>query len=128
MQHKGTTLGTQSDLSARQQEQEKGKDLPREGGIDGVNVIAGGGIVEDDLPAVVIHVDAHFPWIEEQILPGVSLSEGLTREARECAVPRSLIRIPMQIAPPGDELRGHAHHTGHALRKGQVNPARSRKG
>jgi hypothetical protein len=46
--------------------------------VEGVNVIAGGGIVEDDLPAVVIHVDAHFPRTDEQISWGSSLSEGLT--------------------------------------------------
>jgi hypothetical protein len=99
-------------------------------------MIAGGGIVEDDLPAVVIHVDAHFPWTEEHFLPGASLSEGLTRGARD-AVPRSQTRVPVADSPawgraprqrpprrPRPGVLGAPPPRPGALRKGRVNPTR----
>lgn len=64
-------------ICAGKQEPEEGEDLPWKGGLEGVDVVAGSGVVEDYLPAFVIHADAHFPGTDREILPGAGLGERL---------------------------------------------------
>lgn len=97
---KGRTLGTQDDLGAGKQEPEKGEDLPREGGVEGVDVVACGGVVEDDLPTLVIHVDAHFPRTNREILPGAALGERLALGARDAQRPKAGQGLHHQEASP----------------------------
>lgn len=54
-----SSLGTQGDLGTYNEELEKGKDLPREGSMESIDVVLCSAIVESDLPVLVIHVDAY---------------------------------------------------------------------
>lgn len=68
---------------------EEGEDLSWKGGLEGVDVVAGSGVVEDYLPAFVTHVDAHFPGTDREILPGAGLGERLALGACDAQRPEA---------------------------------------
>lgn len=56
---------------------EKGEDLFWEGGVEGVDVVVCGGVVEDDFFIFVIYVDVYFFWMNWEIFLGVVFGECL---------------------------------------------------
>ena len=68
--------------------------------MEGVEVVARGGVVEHDFAALVIHVDAHFPETDREILAGAGLGERLALGARDAQRPKATQRLYLQHALP----------------------------
>ena len=78
--------------------------------MEGVEVVARGGVAEHDLAALVIHADAHFPGTDREILAGAGRGERLALRARDAQRPKATQGLYLQHALPRHWLRGHAHH------------------
>lgn len=64
-------------MAAGNLEPEKGEDLPVEGSLESIDVFASDGVIEDDLPTVMIHVDTDFLKTDLEMLLGFAIGEWL---------------------------------------------------
>lgn len=64
-------------MAAGNLEPEKGEDPPVKRSLESIDVFASDGIIEDDLPAVMIHVDTHFLETDLEMLLRFTIGEWL---------------------------------------------------
>lgn len=77
--HKRAALRTQGDMAAGNLEAKKGEDLAVKGSLESIDVFASDGVVEDDLPTVMIHIDTHFLKTDLELLLRFTVGEWLAR-------------------------------------------------
>lgn len=64
-------------MAAGNLEPQNGEDLLVKGSLESIDVFASGGIIEDDLPRLMIHTDTHFLKTDREMFLGFTIGERL---------------------------------------------------
>lgn len=97
-------------MAAGHLEPQEGEDLLVKGGLERVDMLAGEDIVEDNLPAVVIHVYAHSLEMDRDVLQGIAVGERLASGGGDPQCPDAAPCAAVLTLGPLSQLCGHAHH------------------
>lgn len=65
-------------MTAGNLEPENGEDRLIKGSLESIDVFASGGIIEDDLPRLMIHTHTHFLKTDREMFLGFTVGEWLT--------------------------------------------------